>query len=92
LLARALATAGIAPAASANPQKVPAPPPTHTDNVRETLHGVEIVDPYRWLEDQQSTETVLFPAVRRFCARDGAGLGPTTADGWSLRTNAPNEL
>ena len=27
------------------------------DNVSETLHGVEIVDPYRWLEDQDSPET-----------------------------------
>lgn len=32
-------------------------PKTRTDNVRETLHGVEIVDPYRWLEDQKSPET-----------------------------------
>jgi len=34
-----------------------APPPTRTDNVKEVLHGVEIVDPYRWLEDQSSPET-----------------------------------
>jgi prolyl oligopeptidase len=33
------------------------PPPTRTDNVKEVLHGVEIVDPYRWLEDQWSPET-----------------------------------
>ena len=33
------------------------PPATRTDNVVDTLHGVEIVDPYRWLEDQQSPET-----------------------------------
>jgi prolyl oligopeptidase len=33
------------------------PPVTRQDNFRETIHGVEIVDPYRWLEDQQSTET-----------------------------------
>ena len=33
------------------------PPPTRTDNVKEVLHGVEITDPYRWLEDQQSPET-----------------------------------
>ncbi|MBI3666875.1 MAG: hypothetical protein HY236_11745 [Acidobacteria bacterium] len=33
------------------------PPPTHIDNVVETLHGVRIVDPYRWLEDQESPET-----------------------------------
>jgi len=33
------------------------PPPTRTDNVAEAFHGVEVVDPYRWLEDQKSTET-----------------------------------
>lgn len=33
------------------------PPATRTDNVKETLHGVELTDPYRWLEDQNSPET-----------------------------------
>jgi prolyl oligopeptidase len=33
------------------------PPPTRQDNVKEVLHGVEVVDPYRWLEDQNSPET-----------------------------------
>ena len=33
------------------------PPKTRTDNVKETIHGVEIADPYRWLEDQKSPET-----------------------------------
>jgi prolyl oligopeptidase len=33
------------------------PPPTQKGDVKETLHGVEIADPYRWLEDQQSPET-----------------------------------
>jgi ketosteroid isomerase-like protein len=33
------------------------PPTTRRDDVREMLHGVEIVDSYRWLEDGQSTET-----------------------------------
>jgi prolyl oligopeptidase len=33
------------------------PPQTRRDNVTEEIHGVEIVDPYRWLEDQQSPET-----------------------------------
>ncbi|MGB9606645.1 MAG: hypothetical protein ACPL88_12285, partial [Bryobacteraceae bacterium] len=36
---------------------VQAPPPTRTDNVRELLHGVEVLDPYRWLEDRASPET-----------------------------------
>src|SRR5688572_31949247 len=33
------------------------PPPTRRDDVTETLHGVDIVDPYRWLEAQDSSET-----------------------------------
>ena len=38
-------------------QKIPLPPKTRTDNVKEVLHGVEVVDPYRWLEDRNSPET-----------------------------------
>ncbi len=33
------------------------PPPTPVESVTETLHGVTITDPYRWLEDQNSTRT-----------------------------------
>jgi len=33
------------------------PPATRTDNAKDVLHGVELVDPYRWLEDQKSPET-----------------------------------
>ena len=33
------------------------PPPTRVDDVVEVIHGVEVADPYRWLEDQQSPET-----------------------------------
>jgi len=33
------------------------PPVTRRDNFREVLHGTEVIDPYRWLEDQQSPET-----------------------------------
>ena len=32
-------------------------PPSRRDDVKETLHGVTIADPYRWLEDQNSPET-----------------------------------
>jgi prolyl oligopeptidase len=32
-------------------------PETPRIEVTDTVHGVEIVDPYRWLEDQQSPET-----------------------------------
>ncbi|NDQ58424.1 MAG: S9 family peptidase [Acidipila sp.] len=33
------------------------PPVTRRDNVKDVVHGVEIVDAYRWLEDQKSPET-----------------------------------
>lgn len=39
------------------PPAVVAPPPTQVEPVTETLHGVEITDPYRWLEDQNSSRT-----------------------------------
>jgi len=33
-----------------------APPPTRTESIKETLHGVEVEDPYRWLEEDESAE------------------------------------
>jgi prolyl oligopeptidase len=39
------------------PPVAAAPPPTPVEPVTETLHGVEITDPYRWLEDQNSLRT-----------------------------------
>ena len=36
---------------------VPPPPPTEVREVVDTLHGVEIPDPYRWLENQEAPET-----------------------------------
>src|SRR5438270_4516309 len=36
---------------------LPPPPPTQQKPVTETIHGVKITDPYRWLEDQDSPET-----------------------------------
>jgi len=37
--------------------QVSKPPASRVDNVREVIHGVEIVDPHRWLEDQDAPET-----------------------------------
>ena len=36
---------------------LPAPPPTRVDPVTETIHGLTITDPYRWLEDSKSPAT-----------------------------------
>jgi prolyl oligopeptidase len=36
---------------------IPAPPETMRDSVIDILHGDTIIDPYRWLEDQESLET-----------------------------------
>jgi prolyl oligopeptidase len=37
--------------------QLPPPPATEAKPVTETLQGVTITDPYRWLEDQQAPET-----------------------------------
>jgi prolyl oligopeptidase len=52
-LALALALFGCAPAA----RPLPAYPPSRATDFKETLHGVELADPYRWLEDDESAET-----------------------------------
>jgi prolyl oligopeptidase len=36
---------------------LPSPPPTKVEPVTETIHGVTVTDPYRWLEDSKSPAT-----------------------------------
>jgi prolyl oligopeptidase len=48
-------------AAAAGGQSAPpapkCPPPARVDNVSDTYGTIAVVDPYRWLEDQNSPET-----------------------------------
>jgi prolyl oligopeptidase len=45
---------------------VETPPPTAIEPITEVLHGVEVTDPYRWLEDQNS------PRTRKWIEQQGA--------------------
>jgi len=42
---------------SGRSSEVGPPPVSRTEALVETIHGVEIPDPYRWLEDQDAAET-----------------------------------
>lgn len=50
----AVLVAGTAAVAATSTPHVP--PPTRVDGVVEALHGVEVRDPYRWLEDGRAPE------------------------------------
>jgi prolyl oligopeptidase len=43
--------------AQANSPDGKCPPPAHKDDTVDTIHGVAVADPYRWLENQDSPET-----------------------------------
>jgi len=45
------------------------PPPTKAEPVSETIHGITITDPYRWLENQNSPETRAWLAGQEKFAR-----------------------
>jgi prolyl oligopeptidase len=57
ILPLVLAALAVARAVPSRAETVPPPPETRVEVVRDTLHGVVIEDPYRWLEDQESPAT-----------------------------------
>lgn len=55
----------------------PSPPPkTRVENNTETLHGVSVADPYRWLEDQDSPETRAWIAEQNRYTKASVGSLP----------------
>ncbi len=67
----------------------PGPPPTRTDDVKDDYHGVEVADPYRWLEEQQSPETRAWKEERLRPAACASSSLREGAEGlYRLRKNA----
>lgn len=62
--------------AQASTQGRPAPPATRREEVHETLHGVTLTDPYRWLEDQDSPETRAWIAAQNSYTKSLLGQLP----------------
>ena len=50
--------------ASTSPSQAPTYPPADRDDVVESLHGVEVADPYRYLEDPDAERTATFVAAQ----------------------------
>jgi protease II len=84
LKARRLAI-GLAPAVAfvltlACSTSYPPPPETKRVAVVDTLHGIEFVDPYRWLEDQDSPETRAWIQAQNAYAETIIGRTPLRAE------------
>lgn len=67
---------GIFRGLSAGSAALKPPPATRVLEVREVIHGVEIVDPYRWLEDRKSPETGAWIEAQSAYARSILDLLP----------------
>jgi prolyl oligopeptidase len=51
------------------PKLIEPPPHSPVEPITETLHGVPVTDPYRWLEDQNSPRTRQWLAAQNLYAR-----------------------
>ncbi len=54
----------------------PAPPPTRVEVVVDSLHGIPVEDPYRWLEDKNAPETRDWVRVQMAFTLDQLGKVP----------------
>ncbi len=64
-----------------NPAHHP-PPKTRVDGVKEVIHGVEVVDPYRWLENRNDPQTEAWIKAQNDYTRSILGSLPG-AKNWS---------
>lgn len=55
------------------------PPPTRIDNVVDDYRDTKVVDPYRWLEDQQSPATRAWITAENQCTRTALAAWPGLA-------------
>jgi prolyl oligopeptidase len=69
LLATLAIFAASAASTMAQDNKVKCPPPTRVEDVKETINGVAVNDPYRWLEDQNSPETRAWIDAQNACTQ-----------------------
>jgi prolyl oligopeptidase len=76
----ALLIAAAISAALACSSPYPRAPDTQRTAVSDTIHGVEFVDPYRWLEDQDSPETRAWIAAQNSYADTIVGYTPLRAE------------
>jgi prolyl oligopeptidase len=70
------ATALVLVGLACRPSPYPPPPETRVEPVTDVLHGVEFVDDYRWLEEQDAPETRAWIAAQNAYAEAIVGESP----------------
>lgn len=70
-----------APAPTPTPKAAdePGPPPSRTEDVADTYHGVQVADPYRWLEDGSAPEVHAWSEAQNEYARATLDALPAAA-------------
>lgn len=75
-LARGLGALALVALLAACSERYPPPPEARIDPVVDVIQGIEFVDNYRWLEDQESAETRSWIDAQNAYAETIVGQGP----------------
>ncbi|NCG32035.1 MAG: prolyl oligopeptidase family serine peptidase [Proteobacteria bacterium] len=75
-LARGLGALALVALLAACSERYPPPPDARIDPVVDVIQGIEFVDNYRWLEDQESAETRSWIDAQNAYAETIVGQGP----------------